>query len=101
MEEEISVYVVRFGNRPNFALQWRDPITRKLKTKTTKIPASRLARDRKAAERLAGELQAQLAAGSAAIPSTGPRLPQKSPTITRTVVPSSSVISGMSPDLTS
>ena len=69
MEEEISVYVVRFGNRPNFALQWRDPITRKLKTKTTKIPASRLARDRKAAERLAGELQAQLAAGSAAIPS--------------------------------
>ena len=69
MGEEISVYVVRFGNRPNFALQWRDPITRKLKTKTTKIPASRLARDRKAAERLAGELQAQLAAGSAAIPS--------------------------------
>ena len=54
MGEEISVYVVRFGNRPNFALQWRDPITRKLKTKTTKIPASRLARDRKAAERLAG-----------------------------------------------
>ena len=69
MGEEISVYVVRFGNRPNFALQWRDPITRRLKTKTTKIPASRLARDRKAAERLAGELQAQLAAGSAAIPS--------------------------------
>ena len=69
MEEEIRVWVVRFGNRPNFALQWRDPITRKLKTKTTKIPASQLARDRKAAERLAGELQAQLAAGSAAIPS--------------------------------
>ncbi len=69
MGEEISVYVVRFGDRPNFALQWRDPITRKLKTKATKIPASRLARDRKAAERLAGELQAQLAAGSAAIPS--------------------------------
>ena len=34
--------------------------------------------------------------GSAAIPSTGPRLPQNSPHTTRTCVPSSSVIDGMS-----
>src|SRR3990172_3750358 len=35
---------------------------------------------------------------SAAIPSTGPFFPQKSPQITRTLVPSLSVSSGISPD---
>ena len=67
--DEVKVYVVRFGDRPNFVLQYRDPITQKLRTKTTNIPASSLSRDRRAAERLAGELQTQLANGSAALPS--------------------------------
>ena len=39
--------------------------------------------------------------GSAATPSTGPRLPQKSPVMTRTRVPSSSTTSGMSRPSTS
>ena len=69
MVDEVKVYVVRFGDRPNFVLQYRDPITQKLRTKTTNIPASSLSRDRRAAERLAGELQTQLANGSAALPS--------------------------------
>src|SRR6266446_1762321 len=39
--------------------------------------------------------------GSVAMPSTGPRLPQKLPQTSRTCVPSSSVISGISGDFTS
>src|SRR6266436_4090679 len=39
--------------------------------------------------------------GSVAMPSTGPRLPQKLPHTSRTCVPSSSVISGISGDFTS
>jgi len=66
--EDVKVYVVEFGDRPNYQLQWRDPITRKLRTKTTSVKRTGLARDRKAAERLAGELETQLASGSAALP---------------------------------
>ena len=66
---EIKVYVVEFGDRPHFQLQWRDPITRRLRTKSTRIGRSSLARDRKNAERLAGELESKLNAGEAVIPS--------------------------------
>jgi integrase len=69
MQDEAKVYVVKFGDRPNYQLQWRDPVTQKLRTRTTKIKATGLSRDKKAAERLAGELQSQLARGSAALPS--------------------------------
>jgi len=69
MKEDVKVYVVEFGDRPNFQLQWRDPVTQKLRTKTTTIKRTGLARDRKVAERLAGELESQLASGSAALPS--------------------------------
>ena len=44
---------------------------------------------------LPGGIEMSRYCGSAATPSTGPFLPQKSPTITRTCVPSSSTISGM------
>ena len=61
MADEVKVYVVQFGDRPNYQLQWRDPITQKLRTKTTAVKRTGLARDRKVAERLAGELETQLA----------------------------------------
>lgn len=69
MSDSVKVYVVEFGDRPNYQLQWRDPITQKLRTKTTTVKRTGLARDRKVAERLAGELETQLASGSAALPS--------------------------------
>lgn len=46
--------------------------------------------------RVSGGTQTSKYCGSAAMPSTGPRFPQNSPQTTRTVVPSSSVTSGMS-----
>jgi integrase len=69
MDEAPKVWVVDMGARATFVLQWRDPTTQRIRMKATKIPRSGLARDRKAAERLAGELESQLAAGSAALPS--------------------------------
>ena len=68
-DAEIKVYVVEFGDRPHYQLQWRDPITSRLRTKSTKIVRGGLARDRKNAERLAGELESKLNAGEAVIPS--------------------------------
>jgi integrase len=66
---EIKVYVVEFGDRPYYQLQWRDPITQRTRTKTTKVRRSGLARERKQAERLAAELEAQLRAGAGVLPS--------------------------------
>jgi ATP phosphoribosyltransferase len=51
--------------------------------------------------RLPGGTKMSRYCGSAAMPSTGPFLPQNSPTMTRTAVPSSSTISGISFDFTS
>ena len=68
-EDAIRVYVVEFGDRPNYQLHWRDPITQRLRTKTTAIARTGLSRERKAAERLAGELQLQLEQGAASLPS--------------------------------
>lgn len=69
MADESRVWVVEFADRRTYQLQWRDPVTQKLRTKTTDVPRTGLAKDRKAAERLAGEMESRLAAGSAAMPS--------------------------------
>jgi integrase len=69
MNEEIKVWVMEYAGRPNYHLQWLDPITQKRKTKATKIPRTGLARERKLAEREAHELENKLAAGEAVIPS--------------------------------
>jgi integrase len=69
MSEAIRVYVVEFGDRAHYQLQWRDPITGRLRTKTTQVPRSGYARDRKQAERVAGEFEVKLNAGEAVIPS--------------------------------
>lgn len=69
MSEVIKVWVAKFGDRAHYQLQWRDPITSRLRTKSTRIRRSGLARDRKVAERMAGELEVKLNAGEAVIPS--------------------------------
>jgi integrase len=69
MGEASKVYVVEFGDRAHYQLQWRDPVTRRLRTKSTKVPNTGLARDRKQAERVAGEFEIKLNAGEAVIPS--------------------------------
>jgi hypothetical protein len=66
---EIKVYVVEFGDRPHYQLQWCDPITQRKRTKTTSVKRTGLARERKLAERLAAELEAQLQAGAGGLPS--------------------------------
>lgn len=66
---EIKVYVVEFGDRPHYQLQWCDPITQQKRTKTTSVKRTGLARERKLAERLAAELEAQLQAGAGGLPS--------------------------------
>ena len=68
MFERVTVWVVEIGNRPTFQLQWRDPITQRVRTKATTIRRGG-ARARKEAERLAGELEAQLMAGAGGVPS--------------------------------
>ena len=69
MSMKSMVYVTRVGKRLNFYLEWADPITQRMCRRATDVPASRMSRDRKAAERLAAELEVQLKSGSAAIPS--------------------------------
>jgi site-specific recombinase XerD len=69
MNVGIKVYALHFGDRPNYQLQWRDPITRKWRTKTTAIRYTGRKRDLKVAERLASEWEKKLNDGEAAVPS--------------------------------
>ncbi len=68
MTREIRVCVSKFGDRPTFQLQWKDPVTGKKRTQTTDILTSTGTRGRRAAERLAGDLEKQLQEGLARIP---------------------------------
>jgi integrase len=68
MFERVKVYVVEIGTRSTYQLRWKDPITQRVRTKATTVLREG-ARSRKAAERLAGELEAQLMAGAGGIPS--------------------------------
>jgi len=65
----IRVYVVNFGDRPNYQLQWRDPVTRNLRTKSTPVKATGLKRDKKDAERLANDLERKLNDEGLSVPS--------------------------------
>lgn len=69
MNDEIKVWVMEYADRPNYHLQWKDPVTQRRKTKATKIPRTGKSRERKLAEREARELENRLAAGEAVIPS--------------------------------
>jgi len=47
MDHSIKVHVHKYSDRPNFLLQWKDPVTGRMRTVTTSIPRSggRKARD--------------------------------------------------------
>jgi site-specific recombinase XerD len=68
MNTSIKVYALHFRDRLNYQLQWRDPITRKWRTKTTNIRFTGLKRDQKVAERLASEWERKLNDGEAVVP---------------------------------
>lgn len=68
MHNPLCVYVTRFSDRPTYQLQWRDPVTGRTRTKTTEVPVTLGARGRKAAERLAAELESQLKDGGGQVP---------------------------------
>jgi integrase len=69
MNEDVKVWVMEYAGRPNYYLQWKDPLNQRRKTKATRIPRTGKARERKLAERAARELENKLAAGEAVIPS--------------------------------
>jgi integrase len=69
MSEDIKVWVMEYAGRPNYYLQWKDPVNQRRKTKATRISRTGKARERKLAERAARELENKLAAGEAVIPS--------------------------------
>ena len=69
MNGVVKVYVDRVGSRPNYVLEWEDPMTQRRRRKTTDVPATGLKKDRRAAERLAAELALQINNGAAALPS--------------------------------
>lgn len=69
MSKTIRVYALHFGDRPNYQLQWRDPITGKWRTKTTDVRFTGLRRDEKIAERIASEWEKKLNDGEAVVPS--------------------------------
>ena len=68
MKTDIKVYVIKVGNRQNYYLEWEDPITQRRRRKVTDISASDLRKDRKAAQRLASEMEIKLQAGAGALP---------------------------------
>ena len=69
MKTDIKVYVIKVGNRQNYYLEWEDPITQRRRRKVTDISASDLRKDRKAAQRLATEMEIKLQTGAGALPS--------------------------------
>jgi integrase len=69
MSDHIRVWVIGSKGRRCFQLQWRDPISRRLITKTTAVEQTGLRRARRDAQRLADELEQRLNAGEAVLPS--------------------------------
>ena len=69
MTKDMKVYVIKVGNRQNYYLEWEDPITQRRRRKVTDVSASDLRKDRKAAQRLATEMEIKLQTGAGALPS--------------------------------
>ena len=69
MNTETKVYVIKVGDRPNYYLEWEDPITQKRRRKATDISTSGLRKDQKAAQRLATEMEIKIQNGAGALPS--------------------------------
>ena len=69
MNKEIKVYVIKVGDRQNYYLEWEDPTTQKRRRKATDISATDSRKDRKAAQRLATEMEIKIQNGMGALPS--------------------------------
>lgn len=63
MADDLKVTVVEFGDRRHYQMQWRDPRTRRKKTKSTGIERTGRAKDRREAERVAAKFEAELREG--------------------------------------
>ena len=63
MSERVKVTVVEFGDRTHYMMQWRDPVTGRKKSKSTKVKRTGRAKDRKDAEKVAGAFEAELREG--------------------------------------
>ena len=63
MSELVRVTVVEFGDRRHYMMQWRDLVTGRKKTKSTKVERTGRAKDRKQAERVAAKHEAELREG--------------------------------------
>jgi integrase len=63
MEERLKVTVVEFGDRRCYQMQWRDPRTRRKKTRSTGIERTGRAKERREAERVAAKFEAELREG--------------------------------------
>ena len=63
MSEEIVVRIVEFGDRTNYQMQWRDPVTGLKQTKSTGVERTGRAKDRREAERVAGLQEEKLRSG--------------------------------------
>jgi integrase len=63
MSERIKVSVVEFADRRHYMMQWRDPVTGRKKSKSTKVERTGQAKDRKEAERVAAKFEAELREG--------------------------------------
>jgi len=60
MSERIKVSVVEFGDRRHYMMQWRDAVTGRKKSRSTKVERTGRAKQRKEAERLAAKFEAEL-----------------------------------------
>jgi integrase len=63
MSDQIKVSVVEFGDRRHYMMQWRDPVTGRKKSKSTKVERTGRAKERKEAERKAAKFEAELREG--------------------------------------
>ncbi len=62
--QEYKVYVVEFGDRPTYQLQWIDPNTGRKRTKTSGVKRTGRKKERDDAAKAAGKLQESLMEGS-------------------------------------
>ncbi len=60
MNNEIRVWVCDLNNRKTYQLQWRDPVTRRIRQKSTPVLTTGRRKDLKEAERLAAALEVEL-----------------------------------------
>ena len=62
MSERVKVTVVEFGDRKHYMMQWRDPVTSRKKSRSTKVERGG-AKARREAERVAAKFEAELREG--------------------------------------